>query len=86
MSKRNKHKMSENFESEKEQDKDILNSTDNESQPAQETNAQDGQEAPQEAQEETIESKLANSKPRLQTLRTVCCVRWPSLTTTASAP
>ncbi len=69
MSKRNKHKMSENFESEKEQDKDILNSTDNESQPAQETNAQDGQEAPQEAQEETIESKLANSEAQVADLK-----------------
>lgn len=61
--------MSENFESEKEQDKDILNSTDNESQPAQETNAQDGQEAPQEAQEETIESKLANSEAQVADLK-----------------
>ncbi|MBO7113145.1 MAG: nucleotide exchange factor GrpE [Bacteroidaceae bacterium] len=69
MSKRNKHKMSENFKSEKEQDKDILNSTDNESQPAQETNAQDGQEAPQEAQEETIESKLANSEAQVADLK-----------------
>ena len=69
MSKRNKHKMSENFESEKEQDKDILNCTDNESQPAQETNAQDGQEAPQEAQEETIESKLANSEAQVADLK-----------------
>ncbi|MBR4593684.1 MAG: nucleotide exchange factor GrpE [Bacteroidaceae bacterium] len=69
MSKRNKHKMSENFESEKEQDKDILNSMDNESQPAQETNAQDGQEAPQEAQEETIESKLANSEAQVADLK-----------------
>ncbi len=69
MSKRNKHKMSENFESEKEQDKDILNSTDNESQPAQETNAQDGQEAQEEAQEETIESKLANSEAQVADLK-----------------
>ena len=61
--------MSENFESEKEQDKDILNSMDNESQPAQETNAQDGQEAPQEAQEETIESKLANSEAQVADLK-----------------
>ena len=61
--------MSENFESEKEQDKDTLNSTDNESQPAQETNAQDGQEAPQEAQEETIESKLANSEAQVADLK-----------------
>ena len=61
--------MSENFESEKEQDKDILNSTDNESQPAQETNAQDGQEAPQEAQEETIGSKLANSEAQVADLK-----------------
>ena len=69
MSKRNKHKMSENFESEKEQDKDILNSTDNESQPAQETNAQDGQESQEEAQEETIESKLANSEAQVADLK-----------------
>ncbi len=61
--------MSENFESEKEQDKDILNSTDNESQPAQETNAQDGQEAQEEAQEETIESKLANSEAQVADLK-----------------
>ena len=69
MSKRNKHKMSENFESEKEQDKDILNSADNESQTAQETNAQDGQEAQEEAQEETIESKLANSEAQVADLK-----------------
>ena len=69
MSKRNKHKMSENFESEKEQDKDILNSADNESQPAQETNAQDGKEAQEEAQEETIESKLANSEAQVADLK-----------------
>ena len=61
--------MSENFKSEKEQDKDILNSTDNESQPAQETNAQDGQEAQEEAQEETIESKLANSEAQVADLK-----------------
>ncbi len=61
--------MSENFESEKEQDKDILNSTDNESQTAQETNAQEGQEAPEEAQEETIESKLANSEAQVADLK-----------------
>ena len=61
--------MSENFESEKEQDKDILNSADNESQPAQETNAQDGKEAQEEAQEETIESKLANSEAQVADLK-----------------
>lgn len=69
MSKRNKHKMSENFESEKEQDKDILNSADNESQTAQETNTQDGKEAQEEAQEETIESKLANSEAQVADLK-----------------
>ena len=61
--------MSENFESEKEQDKDILNSADNESQTAQETNTQDGKEAQEEAQEETIESKLANSEAQVADLK-----------------
>jgi len=69
MSKGNKHKMSENFQSEKEQDKDILNGTDNEPQPAQETGEQDKEEAPQEEQEETVESKLANAEAQIADLK-----------------
>ena len=57
MSKRNKHKMSENFQSENDQEKEVLNEK------AQE------QEAPQETQEETVEEKLAKSEAEIADLK-----------------
>ena len=49
--------MSENFQSEKEEEKEILNGAEQE------------QEAPQEAEEETIEAKLAKSEAEIEDLK-----------------
>ena len=59
MSKKNKHKMSENFQSEKEEEKKVLNEAANE----QETAPQ------QEQEEETIEAKLAKSEAEAADLK-----------------
>lgn len=64
MSKRNKHKMSENFQ-EKEEEKDILDGAAQETEQAQADNA-DGQDTPQE---ETIEDKLAKSEAEVADLK-----------------
>ena len=59
MSKKNKHKMSENFQSEKEEEKKVLNEAADE----QETAPQ------QEQEEETIEAKLAKSEAEAADLK-----------------
>ena len=64
MSKKNKHKMSENFQ-EKEEEKDILDGAAQETEQAQADNA-DGQDTPQE---ETIEDKLAKSEAEVADLK-----------------
>ena len=64
MSKKNKHKMSENFQ-EKEEEKDILDGAAQETEQAQADNA-DGQDSPQE---ETIEDKLAKSEAEVADLK-----------------
>ena len=64
MSKKNKHKMSENFQ-EKEEEKDILNGAAQETEQAQADNA-DGQDTPQE---ETVEDKLAKSEAEVADLK-----------------
>ena len=65
MSKKNKHKMSENFQSENDQEKDVLNSAEQETATAQE-NAGEGAEEPQE---ETVEAKLAKSEAEVADLK-----------------
>ena len=62
MSKKNKHKMSENFQSDKEQEKEVLNSTEQEAEPAKESDTQ-------EEQEETTETKLAKSEAEVADLK-----------------
>ncbi|MBO4442346.1 MAG: nucleotide exchange factor GrpE [Bacteroidaceae bacterium] len=64
MSKKNKHKMSENFQ-EKEEEKDILDGAAQETEQAQADNA-DGQDTPQE---ETVEDKLAKSEAEVADLK-----------------
>ncbi len=64
MSKKNKHKMSENFQ-EKEEEKVILDGAAQETEQAQADNA-DGQDTPQE---ETIEDKLAKSEAEVADLK-----------------
>lgn len=66
MSKRNKHKMSENFQSEKEEEKEILNGAEQESASDEEGN---GPEQKEETQEETIEDKLAKSEAEVTDLK-----------------
>ena len=62
MSKKNKHKMSENFQSDKEQEKEVLNSTEQEAEPVKESDTQ-------EEQEETTETKLAKSEAEVTDLK-----------------
>ena len=64
MSKKNKYKMSENFQ-EKEEEKDILDGAAQETEQAQADNA-DGQDTPQE---ETVEDKLAKSEAEVADLK-----------------
>ena len=59
MSKKNKHKMSENFQSEKEEEKKVLNETAGEQETAQQ----------QEQEEETTEAKLAKSEAEVADLK-----------------
>ena len=59
MSKKNKHKMSENFQSEKEEEKKVLNETAGEQDTAQQ----------QEHEEETTEAKLAKSEAEVADLK-----------------
>ena len=64
MSKKNKHKMSENFQSEKDTEKEVLNSAEQQTESAQDKSAE---EEPQE--EETIEAKLAKSEAEIADLK-----------------
>ena len=65
MSKKNKHKMSENFQSENDQEKEVLNSAEQETVTAQENAA----EGAQEPQEDTVEAKLAKSEAEVADLK-----------------
>ena len=63
MSKKNKHKMSENFQSEKDQEKEVLNSAE------QQTESVQGENTQEEPQEETVEAKLAKSEAEAADLK-----------------
>ena len=65
MSKKNKHKMSENFQSENDQEKEVLKGAEQETEAAQENAA----ESAQEPQEETVETKLAKSEAEVADLK-----------------
>ena len=65
MSKKNKHKMSENFQSENDQEKEVLNGADQDAAAAQENAA----EGAQELQEETVEAQLAKSEAEVADLK-----------------
>ncbi|MBO6078054.1 MAG: nucleotide exchange factor GrpE [Bacteroidaceae bacterium] len=67
MSKRNKHKMSENFQSEKEEEKEVLNSAEQETGAAQDSTPKEAEE-PQE-KEETVEERLARSEAEIADLK-----------------
>ena len=60
MSKKNKHKMSENFQSEENQEKEILNSAEQDTETAQDDNAKE---------EETVEAKLTKSEAEVADLK-----------------
>ena len=66
MSKKNKHKMSENFQSEEKDEKEILNGAEQENASAQ---AEDSQEQESAPEEETAESKLAKSEAEVADLK-----------------
>ena len=63
MSKKNKHKMSENFQPEKDQEKEVLSSAEQQTESAQDENTQE------EPQEETVEAKLAKSEAEAADLK-----------------
>ena len=65
MSKKNKHKMSENFQPENNQEKEVLNSTEQEAATAQE----DAGKEVQEPEEETVETKLTKSEAEAADLK-----------------
>ena len=65
MSKKNKHKMSEKFQSENTPEKDILNGTEQEA-PTKQESQEDGDQQPEE---ETVESKLAKSEAEVADLK-----------------
>ena len=65
MSKKNKHKMSENFQSENEQEKEVLKGAEQEAATAQENQENNTQEP----KEETIEDKLAKSEAEVADLK-----------------
>ena len=65
MSKKNKHKMSENFQSENDQEKEVLNGAEQDAAAAQENQENNAQEP----QEETIEDKLAKSEAEIADLK-----------------
>ena len=70
MSRKNKHKMSENFQSDKEEEKEVLNSPEQEETTAQENNSQEAsQETDKEPEEETVEAKLAKSEAEAADLK-----------------
>ncbi len=66
MSKKNKHKMSENFQSENDQEKEVLNGAEQENN---ETAQEEKEENNQEPQEETVEAKLAKSEAEVADLK-----------------
>ena len=66
MSKKNKHKMSEEFQSEKEEEKEVLNGAEQDNASAQ---AEGSQEQDQASEEETAESKLARSEAEIADLK-----------------
>lgn len=65
MSKRNKHKMSENFQSENDQEKEVLNDAEQDAAAAQENQENNTQEP----QEETAQDKLAKSEAEIADLK-----------------
>ena len=67
MSKRNKHKMSENFQSEKDQEKEILNDAGQQDASAQEQETAEQQQ--EEPKEETVEDKLAKAEAEAADLK-----------------
>ncbi|MCQ2068189.1 MAG: nucleotide exchange factor GrpE [Bacteroidaceae bacterium] len=69
MSRKNKHKMSENFQSEKDEEKEILNGAEQEAESAKESDSKNDQDAPQEPEEETVEAKLAKSEAEVADLK-----------------
>ncbi len=66
MSKKNKHKMSENFQSENNQEKEVLNGAEQEKN---DTVQEEKEENSQEPQEETVETKLAKSEAEAADLK-----------------
>ena len=64
MSKKNKHKMSENFQSEEEKEKDVLNGAEQD-----ETPAQDNDPKQEETPQETAEDKLTRSEAEIADLK-----------------
>lgn len=65
MSKKNKHKMSENFQSENDQEKEVLNGAEQEAATAQENQENNAQEP----QEETAQDKLTKSEAEVADLK-----------------
>ena len=65
MSKKNKHKMSENFQSENDQEKEVLNGAEQDAAAAQENQENNTQEP----QEETTQDKLAKSEAEVADLK-----------------
>lgn len=65
MSKKNKHKMSENFQSENDQEKEVLNGAEQEAATARENQENNAQEP----QEETAQDKLAKSEAEVADLK-----------------
>jgi molecular chaperone GrpE len=66
MSKKNKHKMSENFQSENDQEKEVLNGAEQEKN---DTAQEEKEENSQDPQEETVETKLAKSEAEAADLK-----------------
>lgn len=66
MSKKNKHKMSEKFQSENDQEKEVLNGAEQEKN---DTAQEEKEENSQEPQEETVEAKLAKSEAEAADLK-----------------
>lgn len=61
--------MSENFQSEKDEEKEILNGAEQEAESAKESDSKNDQDAPQEPEEETVEAKLAKSEAEVADLK-----------------
>lgn len=69
MSKKNKHKMSENFQSENDQEKEVLNGAEQEKNDTAQEEKEEKEENSQEPQEETVETKLAKSEAEAADLK-----------------